>query len=40
MVPHLLSRPRLWRPLFAVWDVVRVRTREAGDVARADDEFL
>jgi digeranylgeranylglycerophospholipid reductase len=40
MVPHLVSRPRLWRPLFAVWDVVRVRTRASGTVAGSHDEFL
>ncbi len=40
MVPHLLSRPRLWRPLFALWDIVRVRTREPGGIAGPHDEFL
>ncbi len=40
MVPHLVSRPRLWRPLFAVWDVVRARTRGSGSVAGPHDEFL
>jgi geranylgeranyl reductase family protein len=29
MVPHLVSRPRLWRPLFAVWEVARAQAHGA-----------
>jgi digeranylgeranylglycerophospholipid reductase len=42
MVPHLVSRPRLWRPLLAAWEIARAHAAKAAEsgVAGSHDESL